>query len=282
MPDIMSKESYEEIYNQGEHFSFGKNWQQFLKTLNDAKKEEAKKSLLDFLGKDFQIAGRSIIDIGSGSGLFSLAFHSLGAKTMKSVDVDDFSLACTKELWRQSGSPDNWSVEKISALDESALRALGEFDLVYSWGVLHHTGDMWRAIANSLPLVSDKGYFYITLYNKNEKAWLEGTSEFWLKAKVFYNKRGSFIKSILERIYAAYLCLGLLVHGINPWQYVADYKSARGMDFMTDVRDWLGGHPYEYASVDEVSSFFQEHGFNLVNVKEVRSIGCNEFLFKHE
>jgi 2-polyprenyl-6-hydroxyphenyl methylase/3-demethylubiquinone-9 3-methyltransferase len=276
----MPNTSYEEIYNTGEHFSFGKNWQRFLETLNDEKRDEAKKSLVDFLGNDFQFSDKGVVDIGSGSGLFSWAFHSLGVKSIYSGDIDDFSLACTSELKRQSGDPENWKVEKVSALDEVKMENLGRFDLVYSWGVLHHTGDMWKAIANSLPLVAEGGYFYIALYNKNEKAWLEGTSKFWEKAKVFYNRQGKFIKRVLERVYATYLCVGLFVHGINPWVYVRGYKSARGMDFMTDVRDWLGGHPYEYASVKEVEDFFVKNKFEMVKVKEVRSIGCNEFLFK--
>jgi SAM-dependent methyltransferase len=274
------KESYEEVYKSESHFSFGKNWQRFLETLNSEKRDEAKKSLRYFLGETFQFSNKRVVDIGSGSGLFSWAFHDFGVRSVDSVDIDDFSIACTQELRRQAGEPENWKVHKISALDEQKIGSLGTFELVYSWGVLHHTGDMWRAITNTLPLVASDGFFYIALYNKNEKAWLEGTSEFWLKAKVFYNQQGGFVKSVLERVYATYLCLGLLANGINPWSYVKGYKSARGMDFMTDVRDWLGGHPYEYASVKEVEDFFVKMGYEMVNVKEVRSIGCNEFLFK--
>ena len=276
----MNQESYEEVYNKGRHFSFGKNWERFLETLNDAKRTEAKKSLHDFLGEDFQFSNKKVVDIGSGSGLFSWAFYKLGVSKLRSVDIDDFSLACTEELRHREGSPENWKIEKVSALDKERMKGLGQYDLAYSWGVLHHTGDMWRSITNALPLVSDGGYFYIALYNKNEKAWLEGTSEFWLRAKVFYNHQNTFIKVLCEQVYVTYLCLGLLVKGINPWQYIHSYKSVRGMDFMTDIRDWLGGHPYEYASVKAVRAFFLKNGFQMVKVKEVRSIGCNEFLFK--
>jgi 2-polyprenyl-6-hydroxyphenyl methylase/3-demethylubiquinone-9 3-methyltransferase len=275
-----SLQLYEDSYKEKNHFSFGKNWQSFLDTLNDEKKTEAKKSLLDFLGSNFQISGKTVVDIGSGSGLFSWAFYELGVTRLESVDIDDFSLACTKELKKQEGNPGNWNVHKISALNEERLKSLGTFDLVYSWGVLHHTGAMWQAITNTIPLVTQDGYFYIALYNKNEKAWLEGTSKFWEKAKVFYNQLPSVGKKICDRIYAVYLCLGLLFHGRNPRKYVRGYTSVRGMDFMTDIRDWLGGHPYEHASVKEVEDFFQKNGFKMINIKEVRSIGCNEFLFK--
>lgn len=274
------KDSYEEIYNRDGHFSFGKNWQRFLETLNEARKMEAKKSLLNFLGENFEVKGKDVVDIGSGSGLFSWAFYALGAKNIVSVDIDDFSLACTKELRRQSGDPSSWNIQKISALNQEKLKTLGVFDLVYSWGALHHTGSMWQAITNSLSLVAPEGYFYIALYNKNEKKILEGTSRFWGKVKVFYNNQNTFIKNICDKMYATYICFGLLANGINPLKYAKEYKLARGMDFMTDVRDWLGGHPYEYASVEEVEDFFLKKGFRMVNVREVRSIGCNEFLFK--
>jgi len=273
-------ELYEDSYEKKRHFSFGKNWQRFLETLNDEKRTEAKKSLRDFFGENFQVSNKKVVDIGSGSGLFSWAFHDLGALSLDSVDIDDFSLACTKELKKQSGNPNNWNIHKISALNGNKLKTLGTFDIVYSWGVLHHTGDMWQAITNTVSLVAPQGYFYIALYNKNEKAWLEGTSKFWERSKVFYNTLPLFGKRLCERVYASYLYLGLLAHGMNPWQYVEGYKSARGMDFMTDVRDWLGGYPYEYASVKEVEDFFAKNKFKMVNVKEVRSIGCNEFLFQ--
>lgn len=276
----MVNEIYENTYQNENHFSFGKNWKRFLETLNKEKRTEAKKSILDFLGGDSKITGKSIIDIGSGSGLFSWAAYDLGAVRIESIDIDDFSLACTNELKLQSGSPKNWRIQKISALDAEKLKSMGIFDLVYSWGVLHHTGSMWQAITNSLPLVASDGYFYIALYNKNEKVWLEGTSKFWKKAKAFYNNQPFWIKSVCDRVYAIYLCFGLLANGINPQKYINDYKSARGMDFMTDVRDWLGGYPYEYASVAEVRGYFEKNGFELINVKDVRSIGCNEFLFK--
>lgn len=274
-------EIYENSYKNSNHFSFGKNWQNFLKTLNEEKIEEAKKSLVDFLGGAERIKGKTFVDIGCGSGLFSYAAYKLGAARVLSVDVDEFSIACAKHLHEKEGNPETWQITKGSALDENFIKSLGKFDIVYSWGVLHHTGDMLMAIRNVVKLANNSSLFYLAIYNKNRKAVFEGTSGFWLSVKKIYNSSGAVIKGIMEFVYISYLLLGLAFNGKNPFRYVRDYQysTLRGMDFLTDIKDWLGGYPYEYASVEEMKNLLSNDGFECLKCKEVRSIGCNEFLF---
>jgi 2-polyprenyl-6-hydroxyphenyl methylase/3-demethylubiquinone-9 3-methyltransferase len=105
--------------------------------------------------EDFQ--GKSFLDIGSGSGLFSLAARRLGAK-VHSFDYDPQSVSCTKELkQRYFPNDSDWTIGQGSVLDVDYIKSLGKFDIVYSWGVLHHTGALWQALDNaSLPVV-DRG-----------------------------------------------------------------------------------------------------------------------------
>ena len=94
------------------------------------------------------LTGKTFLDIGSGSGLFSLAARRLGAK-VHSFDFDSNSYGCTMELRKRYFDGDgNWKVEQGSALDRNYIESLGKFDIVYSWGVLHHTGAMWTALEN--------------------------------------------------------------------------------------------------------------------------------------
>src|SRR5499433_2543356 len=130
---------------RGERFEFGKNWIRFLEGVRDEQIFTAESSLKRMLEID-SLAGLSFLDIGSGSGLFSLAARRLGARVF-SFDYDPASVACTAELRRRYFPGDrDWKVEQGSALDRDYMTSLGEFDVVYSWGVLHHTGSMWKAL----------------------------------------------------------------------------------------------------------------------------------------
>ncbi len=272
---------YENTYKNPQHFSFGKNWQSFLKGLNKKSVEEAKISLIKFLDGKENITGKTFIDIGCGSGLFSLAAYKLGAKKVVSVDVDDFSINCATLLRNHEGAPENWDTYKGSALDSEFLTSLGTYDIVYSWGVLHHTGNMHKAIKNVISLLNPNGKLYIAIYNDNQRI-LEGTSKFWLQMKKVYNNSPWIIKVITQILYASYYILGLLINGKNPVAYITNYQSLRGMNFFTDIKDWLGGYPYEFATPEAIISYCQSLGLKYIKGTTARSIGCNEFLFTKE
>jgi 2-polyprenyl-6-hydroxyphenyl methylase/3-demethylubiquinone-9 3-methyltransferase len=273
---VALNEKYEDVYKNERRFSFGKNWSEFLKHLTPERIDEAKKSLNEFLGN---ISGKTFVDVGCGSGLFSLAAAQLGAKEVLSIDADEFSVGCANALKEKFKIP-NWTAKQGSILDNKFIKSLGQFDIVYSWGVLHHTGDMYSAFNNVDLLVKPNGVLFIAIYNKNTKHILEGTSSMWLKIKKLYNKMPKAGKKLMEWSYASYLYAGITAKGKNPVKYVKNYKTVRGMNFMTDVRDWLGGLPYECATPDEVISYFSNKGYDLVKQKNVRSIGCNEFMFR--
>ena len=261
-------------------FSFGKNWQLFLKSCNEDRIRIARESLQEFTRlQDFH--GKTFVDIGCGSGLFSLGAFQLGAERIISVDVDAFSVQCCQYLHEQARCPANWEIMEGSVLDEKFLYRLGVFDIVYSWGVLHHTGNMWQAIRNAANLVKKGGLYYIAIYNK-----MGGSigSDFWLKIKKVYNFGPGFLRPILEFFYTAALLLREVVRGRNPMGYIRNYQKERGMNLATDVKDWLGGYPYEFASVDDIKTFMKTNfpEFQLINLKTTGSIGNNWFLFRRD
>jgi len=271
--------SHRQEVESGARFSFGENWSRFLAVLTEDRIQQAELSLRKMLGVN-SLVGKSFLDVGSGSGLFSLAARRLGANVF-SFDFDPKSVGCTQELRRRyfDGDP-NWVIQEGSILDRSYLERLGKFDVVYSWGVLHHTGKMWDALENVAPLVGDGGKLFIALYNDQG-----GASIRWKKLKKLYN---SF------RILRFPLSLYTLVRQwtvtvlretsrgqfLKAWR---TYRRERGMSPWHDIVDWIGGYPFEVCKPEEVFEFYKSRGFSLSALKTCGGgLGCNEFVFRRE
>lgn len=263
-------------------FSFGKNWQNFLKRMNDEKIEKAIFSLKEFTGLE-NFNNLTFIDIGCGSGLFSYAAYKLGAKKIVSFDVDPFSVKCCEYMHEKAGKPENWTVYHGSILDKKFLTDLGDerFDIVYSWGVLHHTGNMWQAISNAASFVRPGGLFYIAIYNNVDG--MNGSKN-WLRVKKLYNILPGPGKFVMELAYMIPHLAADIIRLRNPLNRFKDQGSdrARGMNWVIDVKDWLGGYPYEYANVEEIFTFIKTNfkQFTLLNIKTTNGLGNNDFLFK--
>ncbi len=229
-------------------FAFGKNWQRFLQVLNDDRIAEAEKSLRSMLEVD-DLRGKSFLDIG-------------------------------QELKRRY-FPDtnNWSIEQGSVLDQPYLASLGQFDVVYSWGVLHHTGIMWQALENAVLPVAARGKLFIALYN--DQGML---SRIWKAVKKRYSRNAAW-RPLIIMVFGSYFSIKFLIADIfilrrNPLFRYRQYKKSRGMSYFTDMLDWLGGYPFEVAKPEDILDFFRARGFELMKLKTVGGkLGCNEFVF---
>src|SRR6185312_8185258 len=215
----------------GMRFRFGANWTRFLTVLDEARIVAAERSLAEML-RVADLRGRSFLDIGCGSGLFSLAARRLGAR-VHSFDYDPRSVACTAELKRQFCPEDlDWVVQAGSVLDKTFMRSLGQFDIVYSWGVLHHTGAMWQALDAALERVAPGGWLFIAIYN-DQGLW----SRRWTRIKRYYCS-GPIGKAVVSATFIPYWITRALAADIvwrrNPWKRYSEYSRARGM---SPVRD---------------------------------------------
>jgi 2-polyprenyl-6-hydroxyphenyl methylase/3-demethylubiquinone-9 3-methyltransferase len=264
--------------DRGQRFAFGENWSRFLRVLTPLRIEQAERSL-QALFREQDLRGRSLVDVGSGSGLFSLAARRLGAR-VHSFDYDPMSVACAEELRRRFRPEDpDWRIEQGSVLDLHYLRGLGRFEIVYSWGVLHHTGAMWAAVGNAASLVADDGQLVIALYNRQPVG-----TPFWRAIKRLYLRLPAAVRPVLVvPFFLWFAALGLgadLVLGRSP---LARWRGARdrGMSMYRDTVDWLGGWPFEVASPAEVVEFCRAKGFLLERIVTVGGRhGCNQFVFR--
>lgn len=258
-------------------FEFGSNWWRFLSTVNEDRIREAVASLSGMLQVE-DLGGKRFLDIGCGSGLFSLAARRLGA-TVHSFDFDSESVACTLELKRRffKGNGD-WTIEAGSVLDSSYMHSLGEFDAVYSWGVLHHTGDMLMALDNAMIPVSQGGCLYIAIYN--DQGIL---SMFWKQVKKVYCTsalgRGAVLSAFIPLFFLRNVAVSLIKYG-NPVAQFSRYKNQRGMSIYHDWVDWLGGYPFEVAKPESIIRFYKKRGLLPTNLNTTHRLGCNEFVFQ--
>jgi 2-polyprenyl-6-hydroxyphenyl methylase/3-demethylubiquinone-9 3-methyltransferase len=250
-------------------FSFGKNWNDYVEGVDADDIAGAVRDIVAWLGED-GVRGKRIIDVGSGSGIHSLAFHRLGAESVHSFDYDQYSVGATAKLRERVGPPSNWIVEHGSALDVDYVRSLGTFDIVYSWGVLHHTGAMWQAIDNTSRLVAPGGLLWISLYAKGPRYAADLALKRKFNASGRLGKRVMISRRILKRM------LRRVRHFQNPFAW--NQRVGRGMNVYHDIIDWLGGLPYETATADEVVTFMRQRGFALERIEVKTDGACSKYV----
>jgi 2-polyprenyl-6-hydroxyphenyl methylase/3-demethylubiquinone-9 3-methyltransferase len=278
--EVVTRAAHEREVQAGERFEFGRNWTRFLGLVDESRIRQAEQSLASML-RVTTLEGKTFLDIGSGSGLFSLAARRLGAR-VHSFDFDTHSVNCAREL-RRRYDPDaaEWTIEQGSVLDDVYLRSLGTFDIVYSWGVLHHTGRMWDAIHAATRAVAPGGRLFIAIYND-----LGSRSDRWRAIKRLYNRLPAPLRPALAVMTSApdegKALARAIVRG-RPGEFIARWRAnnARGMNHWRDIIDWVGGYPYEVAAPEEIFEFCRQRGFTLTNLtcKGV-GLGCNEFVFE--
>jgi predicted RNA methylase len=258
------------------HYDFGRNWAEFAGHIGERSIAEAERGFARLIHPD-EVEGKRVLDIGCGSGLHSLAALRLGAAHVSAIDIDRDSVETTRRTLSRFAPRPSWTAETMSVFD---LAPPPRYDIVYSWGVLHHTGDMRRAVRSAAEMVEPGGLFCVALYRRTP---LCGA---WKLEKRLYTASPAFVRRGLDRLYMLGLRGSYRLHGMDFDAYLREHAESRGMSFETNVRDWLGGYPYESISRDEVMRLFDGLGFDPVRSfceapgPGLFGTGCDEYVFR--
>jgi 2-polyprenyl-6-hydroxyphenyl methylase/3-demethylubiquinone-9 3-methyltransferase len=250
----------EDLRSASSHFRFGENWKSFLSTVTPETLREAERGLARLFPGD-ELKSRRFLDIGCGSGLSLVAAHRLGAASVDGIDIDPESIEASRALLGRYVPTGACSAKVASVFDLGPGLERG-YDIVYSWGVLHHTGDLWAALERAASMVVPGGRLAVALYRRTPLCG------FWKQEKRFYSAASKPVQAAIRAIYQSVFSAALLATGRNPFNYVAHYRSARGMDWRHDVHDWLGGYPYESVEPDAVTGYLGQLGFVTERVFE--------------
>lgn len=259
-------------------FGFGRNWEDFIRrNFSEEKVEMSRRHLLGFLDLP-DLKGHSFLDIGCGSGIHSLAAFRSGADTIFSFDYDPNSVKASRLCHDHAGQPANWTLTQGSVLDDEFMeKQVPKASLVYSWGVLHHTGDVWKAIRNAAGRVAPGGWFYIALYSVD--AGVQPSPEFWLEVKQRYNRSGWLVRQWMVLWYIwRFMMYRNILAAPAVWKRFREGQKKRGMSVLIDIRDWLGGWPMEYVKDAEVERVCL--GLGLTPVRTKTGEACHEYLFR--
>jgi 2-polyprenyl-3-methyl-5-hydroxy-6-metoxy-1,4-benzoquinol methylase len=197
--------------------------------------------------------GRTVLDVGCGSGRWTYAMASLGARVV-AVDFTDAAVEVTRDVTR--------GLDEVDVIQASLFHLpfqAEQFDFVVSWGVLHHTFDTAAAFRAISPLVRPGGMLYIMVYERRSPLKVVGTELLRmvlrrLSPEVRYRACG---RLVIKNRFLFQLLRGFVE--CIPVCKLSETLDAETAQF--GLYDWYSPRYNRLHSVEEVRGWFREAGF---------------------
>lgn len=214
------------------------------------------------------VKGKRVLDGGSGSGMVSVAFALMGAD----VTGVDITPKCVENGYKRAehyGVKCKFINESLVTLDLSNEH----FDIIYSWGVLHHTEDARQSFFSLARHLREGGEIIVAVYLKTKISW------FWNFARIFYQNAPTVFKTIFLNIGSVFLNIVDLFRKIifNKERYMM-----RGTNNKEILNDWFGVPHRTFHSYNEVFKWFDENGLDckLINPATGRFKSTSNFVVR--
>ncbi|MFQ6107920.1 MAG: class I SAM-dependent methyltransferase [Candidatus Aminicenantales bacterium] len=119
-----------------------------------------------------EVLNKSVLDAGCGTGVFSIIFARMGALSVVGIDISKRSLERAQRQADQLGLQ-NATFQKVNMLRLPFTDAC--FDIVWSWGSVHHTADPFGCLAELIRVLKPGGSLLVAVYRRTGLTFLHET-----------------------------------------------------------------------------------------------------------
>jgi ubiquinone biosynthesis O-methyltransferase len=213
-----------------------------------------------------EVKGKTVLDAGCGTGVFSIIFARNGAAKVTGIDISPGSLDTARSLKKKFG------LANAEFRQQDMLRlpfASASFDIVWAWGTVHHTTDPLGAIAELIRVLKPGGSLFLAIYKRTNVTWVHEI----VRKTMIRTPRWSW-NSLAK---AGALALSPIVFLFKKRQ-----KSRKGEKLSELILDWYFVPIRHYYRPEEIRSFLEARKFKIENylAHSGRFNSSSNFIFK--
>jgi ubiquinone/menaquinone biosynthesis C-methylase UbiE len=213
-----------------------------------------------------EVAGRSVLDAGCGTGIFSIIFANQGAGRVTGIDISEGSLGTARGLKEKFGL-DSAEFMKQDMLDLPFADA--SFDIVWAWGTVHHTTDPFQAIDQLIRVLKPGGALLLAVYTRTRLTFIHEI----IRKTLVRTPRRSW--TCLSKVMALFLAPVVLF-------FKKREKSRKGEKLEELILDWYFVPIRHYYRPEEIRKYLEDKGFAIEKFLPAsgRFDSTSNFIFK--